>query len=116
MEQQKLVLKDGTEIIDGYASKSSNNNLMIRIPGNDLVQAAITFSDPNKTETIISYYSIYKYTYTGYTDMYTVQYFSDENYVELWLKPDKDEEATVKRELTVPAEYVPYEKEGLSNA
>ena len=107
--QNKLVLKDGTEIIDGFASKSSRNQLMVRVPGSNLAEAAITFSDPNKTETIICYYSIRKTTYTGFTDMYTVQYFADEDYVELWLKPKEGVETSVEQEITVPAEYVPME-------
>lgn len=104
--QNKLVLKDGTEIINGFASKSSANHLMIRIPGNNLVTAAVEFSNREKTEEITCYYSINKTTYTGFTDMYSVQYFSDEDYVEIWLN---GENTSVKQELTVPAEYVPAE-------
>ena len=109
--ENKLVLKDGTEIIDGFASKSSRNQLMIRIPGNDLVNAAILFSDINKIETIICYYSIYKTTYTGFTIMYTVQYFADGDYIELWLKPAEDATTTTEQEIIVPKEYIPYEAE-----
>lgn len=105
----KLILKDGTEIIGGRASRSSNNELMIRIPGNNIIEAAIMFSDPNKTETIVSYESIYKRTFVGFTEMYTIQYFSYENYTELWLKPPKDGETSIDKELTVPKEYVPEE-------
>lgn len=107
--ENKLVLKDGTEIKDGFASKSSRNQLMIRIPGNDIVNAAILFNDPNKTEKIVSYYSIYKTTYTGFTIMYSVQYFADGNYVELWLIPAEDVKTTEEQEIIVPKEYVPYE-------
>lgn len=107
--QNKLVLNDGTEIINGFASKSSRNQLMIRVSGNDIVNAAVMFSDPNKTETIICYYSIYKTTYTGFTIMYTVQYFADGDYVELWLKPVEDVTTTTEQETIVPKEYVPYE-------
>jgi len=104
--QNKLVLKDGTEINDGFASKSSANHLMIRIPGNNLTAAVIEFSNKNKTEIIECYYSINKATYIGFTDMYSAQYFSDEDYIELWLN---GESTSVKQELTVPAEYVPAE-------
>lgn len=105
----KLVLKDGTEIINGFASKSSRNQLMVRIPGNNLAQAAIEFSNPEKTGTIICYYSIYKTTYVGYTNMYTVQYFEDSDYTEIWLKPVEGAETSVTEEIIVPGEYVPYE-------
>lgn len=104
--QNKLVLKDGTEIINGFASKSSANRLMIRIPGNNLASAAVEFSDRTKTETIICYFSINKTTYTGFTDMYSVQYFADENYVEIWLN---GENTSIKEEITVPVEYIPAE-------
>ena len=107
--ENKLVLKDGTEIKNGFASKSSRNQLMIRVPGDDIVQATIQFSDPNKTETIVCYYSIYRTTYTGFTIMYTVQYFADGDYVELWLKPAEDVTTTTEQEIIVPKEYVPME-------
>ena len=38
--------------------------------------------------------------------MYSIQYFTDENYVEIWLN---GEDSSIKKELTVPAEYVPAE-------
>lgn len=104
--QNKLVLKDGTEIINGFASKSSANRLMIRIPGNNLVTAAVEFSNKEKTEEITCYYSINKTVYKGFTDMYSIQYFSDDDYVEIWLN---GENTSIKQELTVPAEYVPAE-------
>ena len=104
--QNKLVLNDGTEIIDGFASKSSANRLMVRVPGNNLPAAAIEFSNREKTEIITCYFSINKTIYTGFTDMYSVQYFSDEDYVEIWLN---GENASIKEELTVPAVYVPAE-------
>ena len=110
--ENKLVLKDGTEIKDGFASKSSRNQLMVRIPGNEIAQSAVQFSDPEKTETIVCYYSVYKTTYTGFTVMYTVQYFADDDYTELWLKPEEDVTTTTKQELIVPDEYVPYEASG----
>ncbi len=104
--QNKLVLNDGTEIINGFASKSSRNQLMIRVPGNDIAQVALLFSDHEKTKEITCYYSIHKTVYTGYTDMYTVQYFSDGDYVEVWLCPYENSETSVKQEITVPEEYV----------
>ena len=107
--QNKLVLNDGTEIINGFASKSSRNQLMIRVPGNDIVQATLLFSDHEKTKEITCYYSIHKTIYTGYTDMYTVQYFSDGDYVEIWLRPEEDSDTSVEQEITVPKEYVPIE-------
>lgn len=105
----RLILKDNTEIENGFASKSSRNQLMIHIPGNDLAHAAIMFSDPKKTEEITCYYSIYKTVYKGYTDMYTIQYFESEDYLELWLKPAEGAETSVNQEIIVPKEYVPME-------
>ena len=111
----KLLLKDNTEIENGFASKSSRNQLMVRLPGNDMAQAVTIFSNPEKTETIICYYSIYKTTYTGFTDMYSIQYFADDDYTELWLKPVEGVETSTEQEITVPKEYIPFEvtkKEG----
>ena len=107
--ENKLVLKDGTEIKDGFASRSSRDQLMVRVPGNDIVKAASDFSNPEKTETIICYYSIYKTTFTGYTIVYSVQYFADGNYVEMWIKPAEGAKTSMKQEITVPKEYVPFE-------
>ena len=107
--ENKLVLKDGTEILDGFASKSSNNQLMVRIPGNEIVETTIEFSDPNKTEEIVCYFSVYKNTYIGYTDIFSIQYFADENYVEVWLK---GENTSTKQEFTVPKEYLPEQMRG----
>lgn len=117
MEQNRLVLNDGTTIDDGFASKSSANQLMIRVPGKDIAAAAVMFGDSQKTEIVVCYYGIYKYAYTGYTNMYSVMYFEEGNYVEIWLNAPEGTHAISTRELTVPAEYVPSEaaKEG-SNA
>lgn len=104
--QNKLVLKDGTEIIDGFASKSSANRLMVRIPGNDIAAAAVEFSNKEKTEEITCYFSIDKSVYMGFTDMYSIQYFAEENYVEIWLN---GENTSIKQNLIVPAVYVPAE-------
>ena len=106
--ENRLVLKDGTVIKDGFASRSSRDQLMVRVPGNDLVKAATDFSNSEKTETIICYYSIYKTTFTGYTIIYSVQYFADEDYVEMWLEPAEGTKTSMKQEITVPKEYVPF--------
>ena len=117
MLKDRLVLKDGTEIIGGFVSKSSTNQLMVRVPGNNIIEAAINFGDPNKTSEIVCYNSIYKFTYVGYTDMYSVQYFSDDNYVELWLAPVEGTQTSTNKEIVVPLEYVPSEmKEGTEDA
>ena len=107
MLQNRLVLNDGTEIINGTASKSSKNELMIRIPGNDIPESALLFSDPSKTEIITCYNSAYKYVYTGYTVMYIIQYFEDGDYVELWLRPENGVEPSMYREAVVPEVYIP---------
>lgn len=116
MEQNRIVLKDGTTIPDGFASRSSRNQLMIRVPGSDLSGAVILLGDPEKNEVIICYAGIHKTTYIGYTHMYSAQYFSDNNYVELWFEPPEDGKTSMEREITVPKEYVPAEKEMNANA
>ena len=107
MLQNKIILKDGTEIIDGVASRSANNNLMVRIPGDNLVPAAMEFSNPDKTQTIVCFNSIYKYTFVGFTDMYMIQYFSDGNFVELWLRAPEGGETSNSIEMVAPSEYFP---------
>lgn len=109
--ESKLVLKDGTEIVGGIASRSSNNELMIRVPGKNMVTLAILFSDPKKTEEIVYYSGVYKYTYIGFTEMYSIQYFTNEERTEIWLKPMADAKSSTSRELTVPKEYMPLEGE-----
>lgn len=107
--QNKLVMNDGTEIIDGFISKSSRNQLMVRVPGSDLAQAATIFSNTEKTKVMTCYYSIYKTTYIGYTVMYSIQYFEDGDYVEIWIKPEEDAITSAEQEIIVPGEYVPKE-------
>ena len=107
--ENKLVLKDGTEIKDGFASRSSRDQLMVRVPGNDIVKATLEFSDPEKTSIIVCYYSVYKTTYTGYTHIYSVQSFSEENYVEMWIEPVDGAKTSMKQEIIVPKEYIPFE-------
>ena len=102
---QKIILKDGTEILGGLVSRM-NERLMVNVPGNDLVSAATLFSDPNKTSEIVFYYSVYKKTYFGFTQMYSVQYFADGDYVQVWLKGDADS-VSENTEYTVPEEYLP---------
>lgn len=109
MIQNKLVLNDGTEILNGLASKSASNELMVRIPGNDILTAASLFSDSSKTETISCYHSAYKRVYTGYTVMYIIQYFADSDNIELWLKPANGVEPSMNIEAIVPEEYLPQE-------
>ena len=104
--ENKLILKDGTEIVDGKASKTGSK-LMIRVPGDDIVQATLMFTDHEKTEEIVCISGIHKTKYLGFTNLYSVQYFSDMNYVEIWLKGD---DVSMNDEIIVPAVYVPYEK------
>lgn len=103
--EEKLVLKDGTEIIGGQASRL-HNELMITVPGNEIVEATLTFSDPEKTEEIISYSSVYKRTYRGFTQLSSVQLDVSGESVQVWLKGNA-ESVEEKSEYTVPEEYLP---------
>lgn len=99
----KLVLKDGTEIIDASASRA-DDRLLISIPGNNLAEAALTFSDPEKTEEIQSYFGVKKHTFYGFTDMRVLQYMEPSNSMEIWMKgTDVSDES----EYTVPEAYLP---------
>lgn len=103
MTQKKLVLKDQSVIENGSASRM-NNQLLVSVPGNDLANAFATFSDAQKTETIEAYYSVYKKTFHGFTELFSVQYFEDQNEVHVWLKGENISEES---EYTVPEEYLP---------
>lgn len=108
MEEKRLVLKDGTVKMGASASRSSDDRLMVRVPGDDLLGCTLLFADPEKTQEIVCYSSIYKYTFTGYTRAFSIQHFSNENYIEIWLKGEEGKTSHT-REITVPEIYVPME-------
>lgn len=108
MNRYRIVLNDGSEIDKGSISRlSGSNKIMIRIPGDDVVNAALTFSNADKTSTMICYSGVHKYTFTGYNRLYSIQNFAEENYIEMWMT---GENTTHTDELTVPEIYAPYEK------
>ena len=103
----KIVLYDGTEIDDGLAVKNAGTNqLFVSIPGTDLTQAAIVFGNQEKTQTIICYSGIYKFTYHGYTQICSIGIDIYENKVHIYLTGT---ELSNESEYTVPEEYLPEE-------
>jgi len=106
--QDRVVLDDGTTFVGARASHSSTGELMVVIPNGKLINAAIAFSDPKKTAHILCFNGIYKYTFSGYDDMYLIQQFDDPNRIELWLRGGN---ITKKKETSVPKEYLPENEE-----
>ena len=104
--EPKIVLKDGTEILNGSASRTGTD-LMVTIPGSDIVQATLTFSNPEKTAEIICYFSVYKTSFENFTNLYSVQYFADRDCVEVWLKGEAEKAKETMLGYTVPEEYLP---------
>ena len=101
----RVVLNDGTTYSGASASMAGNGHqLLVSVPGDGMVQLALAFSDPEKISKIVCFNGVYKYTYTGFTELYSIQHFDEDNSVELWLRGGN---ATKTRELIVPKEYVP---------
>ena len=77
MMDRKIVLNDGTEIMDGTAGLSSSGKLWIYFTGYTMMQAAMMFLDPEKTERIVFFGGENETTYEGYTSC--VNMSKDEN-------------------------------------
>ena len=105
----KIILHDGTEIENGYVSTSPlENGILCRIPGDDLVQAAIIFGNTAKTETITYLHTGFiKDIYVGYTKISDIGLNHFMHSVDVRLLPS--ESAEYRREYTVPEEYLPKE-------
>lgn len=110
-----LILNDNTEITNGSASRSSSDQLMVRVPGNDFIEASTIFTDPSKTQKIEYYFGAYKYTFEGYTDLFSIQYYQSGNYIEIWLNPHDRNNTSYTKETIVPDVYMPDDEEDISN-
>lgn len=103
----KIILYDGTEIDGGLAVlNAGTNQLFVSIPGTNITQAAITFGNYEKTQAIICYSGIYKFTYTGYTQISSIGIDKHELKVHIYLAGS---EVSHEMEYTVPEEYLPEE-------
>ena len=102
--EDKIVLKDGTEIEGGSIAPSTMKQIYISIPGTDLVSAVQTFSNPEKTGEMTFFYSVYKKVYTDYTQIDSVGIGPNGNTVDLYMS---GENGKVETTLTVAAQYVP---------
>ena len=101
---EKIVLNDGTEIENGIISISSSNQIMIVIPGINLIDNILLLSDPNKTQVMTYYYSIYKETYTGYISITSTAINTDKNETHIYMT---GENTSHTREYTVSDLYAP---------
>lgn len=104
MDENKIVLNDGIEIIGGILYTSYDDTLSAKIPGEDIVQAALLFSNAEKTSKMIYYNGIRKHTYTGYTTLVSISADSKEHTTLIKLS---GENVNQEFEYTVPEEYLP---------
>ena len=102
----KIVLNDGTEIKKGRIAVDFNKQILVIIPGTDIVQATLTFSDPNKTEKMEFYRGITKTTYNGYTSIKSMSVRQEDNETNIYMI---GENGSVDTEFTVPDIYLPEE-------
>lgn len=103
----KIVLKDGTEIENGSISKSiSDKQIYISIPDMSLVEATLLFSLSSKTDEMVCYADIRKFTFTGYTIIDSVGVDGDGS-VHIYMSGSGD--TSINMEYTVPEEYLPKE-------
>ena len=79
----KIILHDGTEIEGGIISRTGEKQIFISIPGTDIVNATLTFCDSDKTQEMVCFTSVYKYTYTGYTHLgsITIDTFDERTHI-----------------------------------
>lgn len=102
----KIVFNDSTEIENGLISVNSENQIFISIPGTDISRAASLFSNTNKTQKMICYFSVYKFTYTGFTVLSSISVNSVEDKLNIYMTSNNGSKET---EYTVPEEYLPEE-------
>ena len=102
----KIVLNNGFEIPDGVISQDGSKRVLVIIPGEDIVQAALLFGDSEKTKVMVFYTSVYKYIYTGYDTINSMSVDSDRHKTLIYLS---GENTHVEREYTVPEIYLPEE-------
>ena len=102
----KIVLNNGVEIFEGLISIDGPKRIYASIPGNDIVQAALLFGDSEKTRVMICYTGVFKITYTGFTNINSIGIddFNDKTNIYL-----NGEDVNIKKEYTVPEEYLPEE-------
>jgi hypothetical protein len=103
VEKNRIVLNDGTEIENGLISKISNKQILIVIPGTDIVNATITFSDKLKTKKMIAYHNIYKNTFIGFTSISSMSVRTNDEETHIYMI---GENTSMKYEYTVPEVYV----------
>ena len=103
---KKIVLKDGYEIEDGLITKSGEKNILIEIPGTDILQATIMFSNPEKTETMTFFTGVYKYVFTGYIHINSIGIDTELNQTNIYMDGD---DVSIDISYTVPEIYLPEE-------
>ena len=103
----KIVLKDDTEIENATITIApwGGKKILVSIPGDDLVGAAVLFGNPDKTETMEYYYSIYKNTYYGYSILDSIGLDPVSNRVNVWMGGGANSYS--ENGYSIPEDYIP---------
>lgn len=100
----RIKLKDGTHFNDSVLSyQTHEDQLLCTIPGNDIVQFATLFGNPENTEEISYESGFFIYFYFGFTKLISLTADNEGMLIRL----GAEGETGTKKEYAVPEEYVP---------
>lgn len=103
----KIVLNDGTEIENGIITRDmTDKQIFIEIPGTNIVDAMFLFGDPNKTQKMICYIDVRKFTFAGYTTISSASLDPDGTKLHVYMTGENGHR---EMEYTVPEIYLPKE-------
>lgn len=102
----KIVLNDGTEILNGSITKNfASDQLFVLIPNKTILEVTLLFSDPQKTEKMESYADIRKSTFIGYTKIDSIGIDNTDGSIQMYMSGD--ENSSISTIYTVPEVYLP---------
>lgn len=103
----KIILNNGHEIEGATIAQTiwADKQIIVTIPGNDLVNAAAVFGIPSNIEKIEYYSTIVKDTYYGYSTLVNIRLDESGKNVDCMLKGD--ENAYWERGYTIPHIFIP---------
>lgn len=101
----QIQLKNGAVFSNSILSyETSGNQLLLTIPGNDIVQFATLFGNPKNTEEISYESGFFRDYYFGYTRLISLTAAGDGSMI---IRLGAEGETSTKKEYAVPEEYVP---------
>lgn len=101
---KKIVLNDETEIENGSISVAFNQQILVIVPGKDIVQATLTFSNPDKTREMVFLNGVFKTTYKNFTTISSVGVQETANETHVYMT---GENTSVEPGYTVSDLYAP---------